>query len=286
VRDLVKRDHPDNPETGSEEAWARLEEAKDLALASRTGGALVPIDAATALVRAATGQLAEREDRRDLEVQSERVVRQLVRSNVGRLKQRRRAAGLFAGVAAVVAFLPQTTFVRKIFNPYLTKASASRGTNLATAAGLVFASCIAVFAWILHERARAVEQAIEDAGDTLDDRGSIFDVLYEISERGGGLTPPWTMSELERALGYWIDEAFVSPRRHRINPLLRLSRVLTNWMLELRITFSGNRSLASVAWIVGPHDFLGSSLRRACSTTSCFNVLPKMENALGLCTTS
>lgn len=102
---MAKTLHPDRG--GNVEALDRLYEARAAALGRSTGADLVPLSEVTELVRAATGHLAEREHRRELQERSREVVQQVLRAHTSPVRDARRRVTFAAGVATLLALFGQ-----------------------------------------------------------------------------------------------------------------------------------------------------------------------------------
>jgi hypothetical protein len=239
ARVLALAFHPDRPQ-GDLAKFRDLQEAKRVALGRPHSSELVPLSQVAEIVRAATGGVAQREARQELQLETERVVGQLVRAHTSRLRHLQRLAGLIGAV--VLGIAGATQVVRRIL-PFSLSGTSSTGTTAMNAISLTLALCAAVFglfAWVSRERSRSVEHAIEDVSETLDDKSFLVAVLYEISERVGKPLP-WTRWELREAVDAWSEGDDVE-----------VSRGLFD---ELRVTLGDARSVASLASIVGPDDF-------------------------------
>jgi hypothetical protein len=187
------------------------------------------------IVRAATGGIAQREERQELQLETRRVVGQLVRAHTSRLRRRQRQAALMAALAVGVGAAAQAIRLVSSHSP-----GATRVANLLSLASVLCAALLGLYVWLLRDRAHSVEHAIEDATETLDDKSFLVAVIYEIAERAEKPLP-WTRWELREAIEAWSQGEDVQRS--------------TGLFGELRVTLGDSSSVASLASIVGPDDF-------------------------------
>jgi hypothetical protein len=255
-RELVQQMHPDTKQ-GDVEATIRINEARAVALRAATTD-LVPLNQVTEIVRATAGALAERDERRAAQQRAQGVTRAIVRAHTSPLKEARRQTAVFIGLGALVALLGQA------LNAFESSFSA-RAEQLATLAGAFIAFSAGLVIWIYTERARRLEEMIEDASDTLDDRSNVVAVLQEISAHAEAGDPPWTRDELRQ-----LCEAWVEPESRDASA--------EDWIEERvpLVRFERSRdapTLASLARRVGAGDFTKLVIAKGLAT----EVLSEME---------
>jgi hypothetical protein len=234
-RELAANVHPDKPD-GDLDAFVRLEAARRVALGA-TSTALVPLDQVTELVRVATGNLERSEAQRKRADEATKFVGGLVRAHTSKLKRVRRNAGLAAALSAALALALQYVKQKGGINHVV-----ADEISLIAVPPLVLSS---IAAWLGHERAGVVAEAIEDASETFDDRSAIVDVLYEIEDTSRNQRP-WTRSSLIAAVRAWSGSE--SGRRAR-------SRPFTALLHDLRVARFASRSLSDLARVIGADDF-------------------------------
>jgi hypothetical protein len=233
-RALAANAHPDAP-GGDTDAFVRLEAAKRVALGSTSTG-LVPLDQVTELVRVATGNLERSQEQRRRADEAAKFAAGLVRAHTSKLKRIRRNAGLAAALSAALALGLQYVKQKAGIDPLI-----ADEFSLVAVPFLVFSS---VVAWLGHERAGLVAEAIEDVTDTFDDRSAVVDVVYEIEEASGEQRP-WLRPSLTHAVRKW--SGYEPGRGSRSWPF--------PFLHDLRSSRLVNRSVQDLARVIGPDDF-------------------------------
>lgn len=177
VRDSLFRVHPDRG--GDERAFSVVLDARD-ALAKTPGDEpmmLVPIDHGRAML--------ERVERREIvenrRRHSDAVTRQLVRAEVTRIKRTRRTANLLAfvgGGATAVGIALSATHSRVDVLPWGSHLWPSWLTVTFAVVGAICAGA----SYLVSGQIDAIENAIEDASETLTDRSAFVDAIHELAE--------------------------------------------------------------------------------------------------------
>jgi hypothetical protein len=220
--------------TGDDAEMARLNDA--YATVQRlvsSSTELVPVSAAAALIRALEPRalVAERERA------SERVVKQLISHQVTPLKaatRQRATIALVTGGLTVVGAVFKSDAIDN-----LSSGVADLVLVLTPMLGVITV-LLAVLAWKATARASLIRDAVEDAADSMSDRGSYLAILDEVGEPQH-LGASWSRAELAAAVETWSGG----------------HRPVAPWIALLRSLLSGPKriTLATVATQIGSDDF-------------------------------
>jgi hypothetical protein len=237
-RRRAKAAHPDS--SGSDVDMSRLNEAKDVALGIAERAELIPISAVNELIRSQERSMIRVEGRAERRERAQRAVQNLVRHETNRVTRRKReaqAVGWLAGGATVV-----TGLLRAVV---LTDPSNRGLFAILIIVFAVLGAVLGVIVWLMNFRVTQVQQLVEDASETLSERGAYFAILHEI-ETASDATLPLLDDEFRRAIGLWIDRlgydspGTVAALARRVGPD-EFSRLLTAKGAELEV-LGGARS--------------------------------------------
>ena len=261
---LASETHPDHG--GSADRFSEVVAARDR-LKAREGARQLVRVGTSAVVASDGGELLELERERDIarkrQEASERVTKGLVRAEVSRLTRSRRRANFLAwlsgGAGAVTLALRATNSTGEGYIEYPWAAPALIVSILL---GVICASA----SFAIAGRISRIEQAIEDASETLTSRATYLDLLYEILESTqAGQKDRWTLAELIRDIHLWSAR---NSERHtwRLGstgsasglqrtvtlPFIAVRRVI-HWSVSGR--FDRQPSLADLADVIGAQGF-------------------------------
>jgi hypothetical protein len=265
-RALAVENHPDHG--GSAESFATILAARDRLREDSTGSALARVGGGeSALATRASSELAAIERTRDAlqerQRNSEQVTKGLVRAEVSRLTRSKRSASFLAwlggGAGALTLAIRATgsTAESYIGFPWV-------GPVLIFSI-LLGAAC-AIGSFSISDQISRIEQAIEDAAETMSSRSTFLDLLYEIVDIGQiDDLDSWTKGELVDGVSFWSrasarrialrrERQALMPRIARIAllPLIGMLRIF-RWFLSGR--FDSAPSLADLATVIGPDAF-------------------------------
>lgn len=233
-RELAMQLHPDRAKMDPD-AFIRLQEARAAALGEDDGAALVPLNQVTELVRAATDALAQRDERRERREESESVKQQVMRARTSPLKIARRRVSFLTGLMTFLAGLAQ-----------LIRAVPSTAANdVATFTGSVLGIYAAVFGlliWRNTQRITRIEEAVEDATETLSERPTFLQAIREITQSAPD-SDPWTRDLLLDLVDEW-SESHLEQEHDSVLALLLSPRRATG------------QSLPNCARVIGARDFV------------------------------
>jgi DnaJ domain len=206
-RRLVRQVHPDTG-GGQPADVQRLEEARDAALSP--GGALIPVNQVKDLILVSQEPLQRQLERQGRQADREATFKQVVRAQTSRLRQAQRDRTAYAGLAAGVAAVSQV--IRAVPAGNAGSTGSVVASVLLAAFGLL-AAMLAIMAWRASQHVRLIEEAVEDANDTLSSRPSFVATFREIT--GGSEATTWTSEELKELIYSWsagrtVHEAAVS----------------------------------------------------------------------------
>lgn len=267
-RVLASETHPDHG--GSTERFSDVVAARDLLKSEATGARLVHLQGpGTALTAPAHLDLVslekERDSARQRQQNSERVAKGLVRAEVSRLTRSKRRASFLAwlgggaGIATLALRGTGSTAESFIGFPWVAPVLV-----ISVAVGAICA--IASFA--ISDQISRIEQAIEDAAETMVSRSTFLDLLYEIVESGQiDDQNAWTSNELEEAVSWWSQwnsqgtEWRQTTRRGAVGRLVRFATIpsialrrIARWSISGR--FDPTPSLADLAEVIGAKGFV------------------------------
>ena len=264
--ELASQTHPDHG--GSAESFAAVVAARDRLKEQAKGGDLVRLGrGASEVVTTPSSELVaierERDASRERREHSEQVARGLVRAEVSRLTRSRRRASFLAwlggGAGALTLALRYTDSTAEgyVGFPWIAPV-------LIFSIGLGVACAIGSFA--VSDQISRIEQAIEDAAETMSSRAAFLDLIYEIVDYGQmddiGL---WSTSELIDGVAWWsrVHARVTTPRWDREGSVPRIVRIallpftglrrIARWSLSGR--FDPTPSLADLAAVIGPDGF-------------------------------
>ena len=209
-RQLAKEAHPDTGASPDAEKLAVLKEARDLLLGATESTALVTREELAVMLRK-QGELAR------VSQESEATVRRVVMHHVGKLARARARRLTVSGLGAVVGLLVigVGALSRTEVFPLLQPALLVLGSMLS-----IVSLALGTVALLQKEREERLQIEIEDAGETLADRGALIGTLAEL-----GLDGFFTREDLQDAIYYWSEidsEAEVIRFRDRV-PLSRIA---------------------------------------------------------------
>jgi hypothetical protein len=199
----MKEAHPDPGGRHDDGSAARVNEARDVALGSlaSSGSDLVAINAVMAMVRAQQQEtLAAKE--------SEKTMRRVVRTHVGQLSLRKRQSLIWGALASGSAII--TGAIGSVLQ-FAGTPSGPFGIILLAFAGYCVCGGVVMGGRALaaSTRERMLTLELEDAGDTLSDRGDLAATLDEL-----GLPAFFTRAQLYEVLQQWrVPEDAPEPRR-------------------------------------------------------------------------
>jgi hypothetical protein len=189
--------HPDHG--GDDGSFRRLVEARKVALGEQ-GSALVPIDQIKDLVVAVTQPLVRQAEKAERLEARRQVFTQVVRVHVSPLRAARRKRAELLGAAAGATALTQ------VIRAFPVGGHVVEYVSLGALAALVYAAAgIGVMIQRISWRIRRIENAIEDANETLSEKAAFVAVFQEIG-RGSDSDPPWTRDDLLEGIRSWGGE--------------------------------------------------------------------------------
>lgn len=225
-RGAVKRAHPDTGSDSDASQVMRLNEARAIALdgLSDSGGELITQPAIREMVRLQQEMTATASA-------SDRAMKQVVMHHVGSLALQRRQRATFAIISGVVAAV--LALIGAVARA--TPEEFAWHNLLFTLAGVlgVGAALLGLLSWRMKFREQRLEMEIEDAAETLADRGALAATLTEI-----GLGDFFTLPDLQRALADWGSEekgfpprpasplSFLAPPTYRSVPLSQVAALI------------------------------------------------------------
>jgi hypothetical protein len=254
---LAKLAHPDTA-GGSDDLMAALAIAY----------AMVREHAAASSTGTATGTALERRDRSALDrwggqlpvprdLGSNRLLTEVTRHRTSSLVVARRqgklAALTSAGIGAVVALTKTFGIDRFEYSSYGETDTVEwlpNNVRISIVGACAAATALLGFmAWRASARVHWMENALEDVGDTLDDKNALVQILAEVDE-AVGLGADWTTDELIDGISAWCDTP--------VGALPELPRGL--WIRTLRslvlpLHSHDEPSLRDLARLTGPKDF-------------------------------
>jgi hypothetical protein len=242
--------HPLHKDGVSDDVGAlmQLNEARAIALGKAPASDLVPMSQVTDIVRAATGEIAVRQERQERLAETQKLIKQVVRTQTSPLRSARRRLGLYTLLAAILAGASQ--FLRAL--PQSSPKSAGWfGTGISSNSAGWFATAILAYCGITAavlgllivrhtQHIAAIQDAIDDANDTLDDKSSALSALREIRPPDAGRT--WSRDELIQNVTEWAEP----PGRSRTG--IRATYLMF-------VPHDGTRTLAECAEVIGSPDF-------------------------------
>jgi hypothetical protein len=189
-RRLAKDAHPDTGETSDAEKLPALGEARDLLLGAGGSTALVTREDLAVVLRK-QGELVR------ISQESEATVKRVVVHHVGKLAAARARRLTVSGLGAVIGLL--LTGVGALSHtemfPLLQPALLVVGSLLS-----IVSLALAAAALLGKEREERLQLEIEEAGETLADKGALVGTLAEL-----GLDGFFTREELQDAIYYWSE---------------------------------------------------------------------------------
>jgi hypothetical protein len=206
--------HPDGSHPDEAEA-KRINEAHTVAIDTLTGADLVPVKALTEIVRRNTAAL----ERASLSEAVATTVSQVVTHHVGALAQARRQRAAIAALTALIGAVVALTRTVPNLSP------SDQVSGVLTAAGgfmIVAGAMLGVFALLSKSREERLQLLIEEATDTLNDRGTLLATLHEVGIPETG----WSRGELQSCVSRWLasdDKASIGPPEVG-EPLVRVAR--------------------------------------------------------------
>lgn len=261
---LASETHPDLG--GSQEQFAEVTAARDRLRSEVHGGELVAVDRGGMQV-SASRELIELEERRDetsrLQNASKDVARGLVRAEVSRLTRSRRRATFLAwlggGAAGLTLALRATDSTAESYLGY------PWVVPVLFVSVAVGAAC-AIASFAISDQISRIEQAIEDAAETMSTRSTYLDLFYEIVGPGGEKAAnQWTKPALVEAVRAWSESAYEGATWHErpnntLPGILRVARFplsalrkIARWSDSGR--FDPTPALASLAGVIGASSF-------------------------------
>jgi hypothetical protein len=265
-RMLASEKHPDHG--GSAEEFTEVITARDRLQAGADAGDLVRLGTGdVVLTPSAQADLAVVERRRlvvqEQQENSERVTKGLVRAEVSKLTRNKRRAsflGLLGGGTAALTLVLRAT-----------DSTAERYLEFAWIAPVLIGSVAlgavcAIGGFAISDQISRIEQAIEDAAETMSSRATFLDLLYELIDVGEiDNLDNWTTSELAGGVDTWsrVNARGSAHRRRReasLPPIMRIPLLplggiarIGRWFLAGR--FDSTPSLADLAAVIGPEGF-------------------------------
>lgn len=264
---LASETHPDHG--GSAEHFSKVVAARDHLKREAAGNDLVRVEGhGSALVASHNTELVALERERHIEKKrqekSERVTKGLVRAEVSRLTRSKRRASFLAwlgggtGVATLALRGTGSTAEAFIGFPWVA---------WVLALSVVVGVTCAIASFAISDQISRIEQAIEDAAETMSSRSTFLDLLYEVTEAGYiDDHAAWTTDELAEAVSTWSqmnskgtqwrgDSDGYAPQVLRIAtfPSFALRRI-ARWSMSGR--FDPTPSLADLAQVIGSKGFV------------------------------
>lgn len=194
---------------------------------------------------------------------SERVTKGLVRAEVSKLTRNKRRASFLGWLAGGAAAL---TLALRITDSTAVEYLEFEWVGPVLVASVAIGAICAIGSFAISDQIARIEQAIEDAAETMVSRSPFLDLFYEIVDNGEmeGLND-WTMSELTEGVHQWSELIARSPagqrrRRASLPPILRIPLLplgglarIGRWLIADR--FDSTPSLADLATVIGPEGF-------------------------------
>ena len=214
---------------------SQLNQARDVALAWRSGTELVPVSVLGEMALAQQRVVAL-EERRAREQAATTAMHAVVRHHVSKYTARKRQA---QAIAAVGAGLTALTVVFKSTAGETIYGVVAPQTLAYIVLVLGIATAVVGFlVWVFSARAQRMEILIEDATTAMRDRGTYYALIAEI-ERTSGDKLPWLSQDVPSVVRKWIAfEAQPKPTADSSNG-----------------DAAGGISLMNLGQRIGPHDF-------------------------------
>jgi len=232
------------------------------------GSDLVPVEEkSSALTSSPSIELVSLERERDIQKErqqrSEGVTKGLVRAEVSRLTRSKRRANFLAwlgggaGVATLALRGTGSTAEEFIGFPWVA---------WVLAISVVIGVTCAVASFAISDQISRIEQAIEDAAETMSSRSTFLDLLYEITEAASIENhTAWTRGELAEAVSLWSRANSKGTEWDRdskdVPGFLRIAmfpffalRRIARWSVTGR--FDPTPSLADLSQVIGPKGFV------------------------------
>jgi hypothetical protein len=263
---VASETHPDHG--GTVDAFKQAVAARDRLKQEAPGGNLVRVqETGSALASTHGAELVQIERERDadrkLQQHSERVTKGLVRAEVSRLSRSKRRASfltwLSGGAAALTITLRATgsTAEGYIGFPWVA---------WVIVLSVIVAAVCSVANFAIADQISRIEQAIEDAAETMSRRSTYLDLLYEITEAVDlNEQNGWTTGQLAKAVSVWSRENSTGTEWDRdaksVPGFVRLAgfpffalRRIARWSVTGR--YDPTPSLADLAKVIGAQGFV------------------------------
>jgi len=190
-RRLARHRHPDAG--GSEAAMAELNEAREVALTSKSRTtALVTLETIRDIVVASNQELAQRQE---LRAETAQIVERLKERATNRLRRYKDLSALFGGISAAALFLGKdlpAQYIRSLpLDERMAGIMSFMALSIAIYAGVTF--------WFLSDRIRRTEAGIEELKQALSIRSRYVNFLASLVPHD----EPWTLAQLERSIEAW-----------------------------------------------------------------------------------